>query len=189
MDTLNPIDVAKGISDYGFMAVYCGICLALTAWAVIRSVKKITKAVELLSETQQPMYEIVKEIRFGANRDLYAQANVVASYSFDYSRVEVLRALYRIVRDNNLEDRAGVERKVYLVLGNLQATRSIRMSNFSVNGRRLSEYIKPEWVEIVAKAMLAELYSDGKFNLDRAETNIGLVYNEIESSFLNEIRG
>ena len=102
------------------MAMTCGIYLFI----LIYCVKRMSKALYSLVETQKPMFEIVKEIRFGANRDLYAQAHVVASYSFDYSRVEVTRALYQIVRENNLDDRSGIERKVYLILGNLQATRA-----------------------------------------------------------------
>ena len=189
MDTLNPIEVSKAISEQGFMVVVCGFYLTVTAALMWYFIKRVTKSIDLLVDTQKIMFEMVKDIREGVNHDILEQINVVAGYSFDYSRLEVLRALDRIVKDNNLEDRAAVEKKINKILGNLQAIRRNRMSNFSINGKKLSEYIKSDWVSIVSNAMLSEIYSSKSYNAERAATSIGLVYDEIQASFFRDLRG
>ena len=151
MDTLNPIEVPKAISEHGFMVVTCGFYLAVTFAVMIYIVKRVTKSLDVLVDLQKTIFNMTKDIRDGVNRNVLDQVHAVAAYSFDYSRLEVLKAINRIVIENNIEDRAVVEQKVDKILKNLQAVRVNRMSNFDINGKKLSDYIKSDWVGIVGK--------------------------------------
>lgn len=137
---------------------------------------------------QKAHFDMTKDIREGLNDELLTQIKVLSGYAFDYAKTQVLRALDRIKKENHIENRPAIEKKIYLILENLHSNRNSKFDNFSYGGKRLSEYTNHDWVEKIAEIMLNEIYDEAGYNNGRAGNNIDLAYEEIKVEFYKNLK-
>lgn len=116
------------------------------------------------------------------------QIKVLSGYAFDNAKIEVFRSLERIKRENHIDNRPAIEKKIRLILENLHSNRNSKFDNFSYAGKRLSEYTTHEWVNKIADIMLCEIYDEAGYNNGRAANNIELAYEEIKVEFYKNLK-
>ena len=193
-----PLDVAKGISDYGIMIIICAIFLLLSSglmvacfrWfkSVIESIlndysDKLTNLQELATKNGEAMIDIAE----GLIPETQLRIKSISGVFFDLAVEKVCRIIKKIREENHIADKDATKAKIHTLLHNLYEDRNSRFDNFRYRGKRLSEYCSPEWIEWVAKVVENELYNETGPNNGRAYTNVKAVYDNIKLDFYHRI--
>jgi hypothetical protein len=195
---ISPLEVAKGISDYGFMAVTAAFFLVIAGgmlWIFIRWFVRIVnnlmdtqKSIGTLTDIQKNMFLIIQDISENTNNRLLEQIHIISGMSFDNAKYLIFRALQKIREDNHLEDNEDViEKKIQLIVENIHNDRNSKFDNFNYHGAKLSEYVNDAWVRRIVNLMMTELYADSGFDEKRAIGNIDLAYQSFKVEFYKNL--
>lgn len=198
MNDVTPIiETAKGITDYGALAVM-GACFILISvvgqWTIFKWFKSIIDQViqnnsctmdELLAETKS-QNEALADIAEGLRSKTLLEIKDISKTCFDLSVERVCRIIKRVKEENNIADNEATKKKVRMLLTNLHDDRNSRFDNHHYHGKPLSHYTTTIWIDWVEDVVLKEVYSE-KQNNGRAYTNVTAVYDKIKIDFYHKL--
>lgn len=198
MNDVTPIiETAKGITDYGALAVM-GACFILISvvgqWTIFKWFKSIIDQViqnnsctmdELLAETKS-QNEALADIAGGLRSKTLLEIKDISKTCFDLSVERVCRIIKRVKEENNIADNEATKKKVRMLLTNLHDDRNSRFDNHHYHGKPLSHYTTIEWIDWVQDVVLKEVYAE-KQNNGRAYTNVTAVYDKIKIDFYHKL--
>lgn len=198
MDVQNVTEVAKGISDYGMMAVTAAIYLLLSAAMMIaifkwfktiinRILGQQTESMRQLAEIQRENNRMLKFMSDGLKTETMLRIRNLTGFAFDLSVEQVCRLVKRIRKENHIADRKTTSTKIRKCLQVIHDDRNSRFDPFTYGGKPLSDYCSKKWVEDVAKVVESELYHEDGENNARAYTNIKLAYDNIKTDFYQRL--
>ena len=198
MDAQNVTEVAKGISDYGMMAVTAAIYLLLSAAMMIaifkwfktiinRILGQQTESMKQLAEIQSENNRMLKFMSDGLKTETMLRIRNLTGFAFDLSVEQVCRLVKRIRKENHIADRQTTAAKIRKCLQVIHDDRNSRFDPFTYGGKPLSDYCNKRWVEDVAKVVESELYNEDGENNTRAYTNIKLAYDNIKTDFYQRL--
>ncbi len=198
MDAQNVTEVAKGISDYGMMAVTAAIYLLLSAAMMIaifkwfktiinRILGQQTESMKQLAEIQSENNRMLKFMSDGLKTETMLRIRNLTGFAFDLSVEQVCRLVKRIRKENHIADRQTTAAKIRKCLQVIHDDRNSRFDPFTYGGKPLSDYCNKRWVEDVAKVVESELYNEDGENNARAYTNIKLAYDNIKTDFYQRL--
>lgn len=198
MDAQNVTEVAKGISDYGMMAVTAAIYLLLSAAMMIaifkwfktiinRILGQQTESMKQLAEIQSENNRMLKFMSDGLKTETMLRIRNLTGFAFDLSVEQVCRLVKRIRKENHIADMQTTAAKIRKCLQVIHDDRNSRFDPFTYGGKPLSDYCSKKWVEDVAKVVESELYNEDGENNARAYTNIKLAYDNIKTDFYQRL--
>lgn len=198
MDAQNVTEVAKGISDYGMMAVTAAIYLLLSAAMMIaifkwfktiinRILGQQTESMKQLAEIQSENNRMLKFMSDGLKTETMLRIRNLTGFAFDLSVEQVCRLVKRIRKENHIADRQTTAAKIRKCLQVIHDDRNSRFDPFTYGGKPLSDYCNKRWVEDVAKVVESEIYNEDGENNARAYTNIKLAYDNIKTDFYQRL--
>lgn len=190
--------IAKGISDWGMMAITAAFFLLLSAglmiacfkWfkSIINSIINSTAKTmtDLLNETRA-QNEMLADISEGLRPETQLRIKNTSSTYFDLSVERVCRLIKKIREENHIADREATVDKIHNLVRNLHEDRNSRFDCYSYRGKKLSDYTNPDWVEWVAMVVEDEIYNENGANNGRAYTNVQAIYENIKLDFYHRI--
>lgn len=204
-DVQSVTEVAKGISDYGMMAITTAFYLFLSAIMMITIFKWfksiINKMLEdsknsaeqqqncwqtLLSETQK-QNEKLNGLLEGLRPETQLRIRNLTGFAFDLAVEQVCRIIKKVREENHIIDHEATAKKIRLLLHNLHEDRKSRFDTFTYNGEKLSKYCDPKWIEDVALVVESEIYNESGPNNGRAFTNVKMAYDNIRTEFYHNL--
>lgn len=189
-ETTQIVEVAKGISDYGALAVMGAafiIISVITQWSIFRWFKTIVDNMlkntsctmdELLIETKT-QNEQLADIAEGLRSKTLLEIKDITKTCFDLAIERVCRIIRKVKEENNICDVESTKAKINSLLTNLHEDRNSRFDNHTFHGRPLSSYTSKEWIDWVQEVVEKEVYNK-KQNDNRARTNVSTVYDRIK---------
>mgnify|MGYP001049573574 CR=1 FL=1 len=191
------VNVAKGISDVGMMAITAAFFLILSAmlmvacfkWfkAIINSMigdnKKLMS--ELLDETKR-QNEQLTDISEGLRPETLLRIKNTSNTFFELSVEKVCRIIKKVREENHIIDKEATRAKIHTLVSNLHDDRNSRFDCYTFRGRRLTSYTSPDWVDWVAEVIESEVYNE-TINNGRAYTNVTAVYDRIKLDFYHRL--
>lgn len=204
------LEVAKGISDYGFGTIAAGafVVLAIAIFLIVfwwlkntitqmmesqrslidNMVKSNTdKMDELLEETKKQNVMLLS-IRDGLLDETMLQIKNTSSMAFNWSAYEVMEVIKTVRRENNISNRENTILKIRKLVANLYRDIKSKLDCYPYKGQHLSDFMSDEWVEKVASVVESEVYHDKGENASREHTNVFAVFDEIKLEFYNNIK-
>lgn len=190
--------VAKGISDLGMMAITAAFFLILSGilwvlifyWfkSLINSMIQDMRATmsELLHETRK-QNDMLNDISEGLRTETRERLKTLSGSFFDLAVYKILSFIKRVKKENHISDKDATKRKIKKSVSNLHSDRKSKFDNFSYRGKKLSEYVNPDWIDMVSEVVEKEVY-DQEPNDDRAYTNVKNAYDEIKVDFYNRLK-
>lgn len=204
-DVQSVTEVAKGISEYGMMAITTGFYLLLSAAMMITIFKWfksiINKMLEdyktsaakqqdcwqtLLTETQK-QNEKLNGLLEGLRPETQLRIRNLTGFAFDLAVEQVCRIIKKVREENHIVDHAATARKIRQLLKNIHEDRNSRFDTFTYNGEKLSVYCDERWIEDVAVVIENEIYSESGPNNGRAYTNVKMAYDNIKTEFYHNL--
>ena len=184
--------IAKGISDWGMMAITAAFFLVLSAGLMIACFKWFKSIINgIINSTAKTMNDLLNETRVHISEGLRPETQLriknTSSTYFDLSVEKVCRLIKKIREENHIVDRKATVDKIRNLVRNLHEDRNSRFDCYTYRGKKLSSYTNPDWVEWVAKVIEEEIYNENGTNNGRAYTNIQAVYENIKLDFYHRI--
>lgn len=197
-DVQSVTEVAKGISDFGMMAITAAFYLLLSALmmiAIFKWFKSIINQIlqdnkeslqDLMKETRQ-QNEMLRSIAENAKTETQLRVRNLTGFAFDLSIEQVCRLVKRVREENHIIDHEATATKIRKSLKVLHDDRKSRFDPFTYMGKPISEYCSEDWIEQVAQVVEAEIYNEDGPNNARAYTNIKLAYDNIRTDFYQRL--
>jgi hypothetical protein len=193
-------EVAKGISDFGLMAVTAAFFLLLSAAmmiAIFRWFKNIINdmiqeqknGMKDLTEETRKQNDMLQDISEGLRTETQLRIRNLTGFAFDLTVEQVCRLIKRVRKENHIIDHEATAEKIRKSLKVIHEDRNSRFDPFTYHGKPLSDFCAPEWVEDVAKVVESEIYNEDGENNARAYTNVKLAYDNIKTDFYQRING
>lgn len=190
--------IAKGISDWGMMAITAAFFLVLSAGLMIACFKWFKSIINgIINSTAKTMTDLLNETRVqnemladiseGLRPETQLRIKNTSSTYFDLSVEKVCRLIKKIREENHIVDRKDTVDKIHNLVRNLHEDRNSRFDCYSYRGKKLSDYTNPDWVEWVSKVIENEIYNENGANNGRAYTNVQAVYENIKLDFYHRI--
>lgn len=190
--------VAKGVTDYGLMAMMAafyllismGMMIAVFKWfrSIINQILADNKSglKDLLQETRE-QNDKLNDISDGLRTETQLRIRNLSGFAFDLSVEKVCRIIKRVREENHIVDHEATARKIRKLLSVIHEERKNRFDPFIYRGKPLSEYCNKEWIEEVANVVEAEIYNEDGANNGRAYTNVKLAYDNIKTDFYQRL--
>lgn len=190
--------IAKGISDWGMMAITAAFFLVLSAGLMIACFKWFKSIInniinstgktmsDLLNETRA-QNEMLADISEGLRQETILRIKNTSGVYFDLSVEKICRVIKKIREENHVADRKATVDKIRNLVRNLHEDRNSRFDSYTYRGKKLSYYTNPQWIEWVAKVIEDEIYNENGTNHSRAYTNVQAVYENIKLDFYHRI--
>lgn len=190
-------EVARGISEQGFLVMTAAFFLVLSAMMMVACFKWfksiITKSMEDYGESLKELIEktndqnnMLSDISEGLRPETQLRIKNMTSEFFNLSARRVLEIIEQVRAENHISDRNRTHEKIIEKLTTQYEDRNSRFDYFTYRGKRLSCYTNPEWIEWVAEVVTSEVYS-GNVNNGRAYTNVVSVYDRIKLDFYHRL--
>lgn len=190
--------VAKGISDYGMMAITAAFFLLLSAAmmvALFRWFKSIIEqmmqdqkdSMHNLAEETRKQNDMLQDISEGLRPETLLRIRNLTGFAFDLSIEQVCRLIKRVREENHIIDHEATAAKIRKSLLVIHNDRNSRFDSFTYRGKSISEFCSSAWVEDVAKIVEGEIYNEDGENNARAYTNIKLAYDNIKTDFYQRL--
>lgn len=193
-------EVAKGISDFGLMAVTAAFFLLLSAAmmiAIFRWFKNIINdmiqeqknGMKDLTEETRKQNDMLQDISEGLRTETQLRIRNLTGFAFDLTVEQVCRLIKRVRKENHIIDHEATAEKIRKFLKVIHEDRNSRFDPFTYHGKPLSDFCAPEWIEDVAKVVESEIYNEDGENNARTYTNVKLAYDNIKTDFYQRING
>lgn len=194
------VGVAKGISDFGMMAVTAAFFLVLSGalmWSCFAWFRSIVNG--MIETNKQAMADLLAETRAqnaalndiaeGLRPETQLRIRNLTGFAFDLAVEKVCRLIKRVRTENHIVDHEATGVKIRKALRVIHDDRNSKFDTFTYKGKPLSSYCSEEWIEQVAKVVEAELYHVDGANNGRAYTNVQLAYDDIKTDFYDKLKG
>lgn len=191
------LQVAKGISDYGMMAVTAGFFIILSMVMMITIFRWLKNVVDNVLEQQKLMRDILdrlednnsamSDIAEGLRTETQLRIRNLSGFAFDLSVEQVCRLIKKVRTENHIIDHEKTAAKIRKSLQVIHDDRKSRFDTFTYHGKPLSSYCNAEWIEQVANVVESEIYNEDGENNSRAYTNVKLAYDNIKTDFYHRL--
>lgn len=190
--------IAKGISDWGMMAITAAFFLILSAGLMVACFKWFKSIingiinstgktmVDLLNETRA-QNEMLADISEGLRQETILRIKNTSGVYFDLSVEKICRLIKKIREENHIVDKKATIDKIHSLVRNLHEDRNSRFDSYTYRGKKLSSYTNPEWIDWVSKVIENEIYNENGTNNNRAYTNVQAIYENIKLDFYHRI--
>ena len=191
--------VAKGIGDFGMMAITAAFFLVLAAGLMVACFKWFKAIINgmiddnkrlmtnLLDETKKQNDQLT-DISEGLRPETMLRIKNTSGVYFDLAIERVCRIIKKVRDENHIIDRDAIRKKIHNLLLNLHEDRNSRFDQYTYRGKKLTTYTSPEWVNWVEEVVVTEVY-DEVINNGRAYTNVCAVYERIKIDFYRKLNG
>ena len=197
--TSDVVGVAKGISDFGMMAIAAAFFVTLAAALMISCfqwfkhllngmVESNNKNMaDLLAETRAQNAALT-DIAEGLRPETKLRIRNLTGFAFDLAIEKVLRLIKRVRTENHIKDHEATSLKIRKSLRVIHDDRNSKFDTFTYKGKPLSSYCDEEWIEQVAKVVESEIYHVDGENNARAASNVTLAYENIKTEFYAKMK-
>jgi hypothetical protein len=193
----NVTEVAKGITDYGMLAVTAAFFLILSAAMMIACFKWLKSLISQITERNEKSFEsllnatskqndMLADIAEGLRPETQLRIKNTTNTYFDLAAERVCRIIRKVRKENHIVDHDATMSKINTLLLNLHEDRNSRFDSYTFRGKRLTTYTSAEWVDWVAEVVEKEVYNE-KENLERTYTNVQAVYEKIKLDFYHRL--
>lgn len=192
-------EIAKGISDFGLMAVTAAFFLLLSAAMMIAIFRWFKSMINRMLEQQECLRQLldilqdnnsaIKNLAERLEPETQMRIRNLTGFAFDLTVEQVCRLIKRVRKENHIIDHEATAEKIRKSLKVIHEDRNSRFDPFTYHGKPLSDFCAPEWVEDVAKVVESEIYNEDGENNGRAYTNVKLAYDNIKTEFYQRLNG
>ena len=193
------VGVAKGISDFGMMAIAAAFFVLLAAALMVSCFQWFKHLINGMVESQnKSMADLLAETRAqnaaltdiaeGLRPETQLRIRNLTGFAFDLAIEKVCRLIKRVRTENHVADHEATSLKIRKSLRVIHDDRNSKFDTFTYKGKPLSSYCSEEWVEQLAKVVESEIYHVDGENNARAFSNVSLAYDNIKTEFYAKMK-
>lgn len=193
------VGVAKGISDFGMMAVAAAFFLLLgTAlmWScfvwfktiINNMIERNSEGMEELREETKHQNSLLTDIAEGLRPETQLRIRNLTGFAFGEAVDKVCMLIKRVKKENHIDDTEATRNKIKKSLQVIHNDRNSKLDVFTYKGKPLSSYCQDKWVDVLEQVVEAEIYHIDGENYERTRTNVQLAYDNIKTEFYQSMK-
>lgn len=197
-DVQQVTEIARGISEYGAMAIMTAVYILLSAAVMVAIFKWFRTIInQILSDNKDALGDLLTETREqnnmlrtiseGLRVETQLRIRNLSGFAFDLSVEKVCRLIKNVREENHIDNKEKTAKKIRSLLHNIYEDRKTKFDAFTYKGKSLGQYCNPEWTERVAQVVEGEIYNEHGVDNKRAFTNVKMVYDEIKLEFYHRM--
>lgn len=197
-DVQQVTEIARGVSEYGAMAIMTAVYILLSAAVMVAIFKWFRTIInQILSDNKDALGDLLTETREqnnmlrtiseGLRVETKLSIRNLSGFAFDLSVEQVCRMIKNVREQNHIADKEKTGKKIRALIHNIYEDRRAKFDAFTYKGKCLGQYCNPEWVESVAQVVEGEIYNEHGPDNKRAFSNVKMVYDDIKLDFYNRM--
>lgn len=187
--TKSSIELAEAASNYGALKVIFGIFMVMVLVMVVMFVYTIwnlNKKVTVVSESSQQ----VKEFFDGAADSTIGitEAQILIRREFNCLGHILKYAILRIRFENHIDNKESTVKKVESLVNNEYYELCGLLSNFTCNGKSLSNIFEPQDNEAIKDMVIEQIYiPKDQFTISNMDQSVGMYLNGLKLIYLKKL--
>lgn len=187
--TKSSIELAEAASNYGALKVIFGIFMVMVLVMVVMFVYTIwnlNKKVTVVSESSQQ----VKEFFDGAADSTIGitEAQILIRREFNCLGHILKYAILRIRFENHIDNKESTVKKVESLVNNEYFELCGLLSNFTCNGKSLSNIFEPQDNEAIKDMVIEQIYiPKDQFTISNMDQSVGMYLNGLKLMYLKKL--
>ena len=187
--TKSSIELAEAASNYGALKVIFGIFMVLVLVMVVMfiyTIWNLNKKVSVVSESSQQ----VKEFFDGAADSTVgiAEAQILIRREFNCLGHILKYAILRIRFENHIDNQESTIKKVESLVNNEYFELCGLFSNFTCNGKFLSNIFEPQDNEAIKDLVIEQIYiPNDQFSISNMDQSVSMYLNGLKLMYLKKL--
>lgn len=187
--TKSSIELAEAASNYGALKVIFGIFMILVLVIVVMfiyTVWNLNKKVSIVSESSRE----VKEFFDGAADSTVGitEAQILIRREFNCLGHILKYAILRIRFENHIDNKESTIKKVESLVNNEYSELCGLLSNFTCNGKSLSNIFEPQDNEAIKDLVIEQIYiPKDQFSISNMDQSMDLYLNGLKLMYLKKL--
>lgn len=187
--TKSSIELAEAASNYGALKVIFGIFMVMVLVMVVMFVYTIwnlNKKVTVVSESSQQ----VKEFFDGAADSTIGitEAQILICREFNCLGHILKYAILRIRFENHIDNKESTVKKVESLVNNEYSELCRLLSNFTCNGKSLTNIFEPQDNEAIKDMVIEQIYiPKDQFTISNMDQSVGMYLNGLKLMYLKKL--
>lgn len=187
--TESSIELAEAASNYGALKVIFGIFMVLVLVMVmmfIYTIWNLNKKISIVSESSRQ----VEEFFDGAADSTVgmAEARILILREFNCLGHILKYAILRIRLENHIDNKESTIKKVESLVNNEYSELCGLFSNFTCNGKSLSNIFEPQDTEAIKDLVIEQIYiSEDQFSISNLDQSVSMYLNGLKLMYLKKL--
>jgi hypothetical protein len=187
--TKSSIELAEATSNYGALKVIFGIFMVLVLVMVmmfIYTIWNLNKKISIVSESSQQ----VEEFFDGAADSTVGitEAQIMICREFNCLGHILKYAILRIRFENHIDNKESTVKKVESLVNNEYSELWRLFSNFTCNGKSLSNIFEPQDNEAIKDLVIEQIYiPKDQFSISNMDQSISMYLNGLKLMYLKKL--
>lgn len=188
--TKSSIELAEAASNYGALKVIFGIFMVLVLVMVmmfIYTIWNLNKKISIVSESSQH----VEEFFDGAADSMVGitEAQILIRREFNCLGHILKYAILRIRLENHIDNKESTIKKVESLVNNEYSELcGGLLSNFTCNGKSLSNIFEPQDIEAIKDLVIEQIYiPKDQFSISNMDQSVSIYLNELKLIYLKKL--
>lgn len=187
--TKSSIELAEAASNYGALKVIFGIFMVLVLVMVVMfiyTIWNLNKKVTMVSESSQQ----VKEFFDGAANSTIGvtEAQILIRREFNCLGHIIKYAILRIRFENHIDNKESTIKKVESLVNNEYSELCGLFSNFTCNGKPLSDIFEPRDNEAIKDLVIEQIYiPKDQFSISNMDQSVSMYLNGLKLMYLKKL--
>lgn len=187
--TKSSIELAEAASNYGALKVIFGIFTVMVLVMVVMfiyTIWNLNKKVTVVSESSQQ----VKEFFDGAADSTIGitEAQILIRREFNCLGHIIKYAILRIRFENHIDNKESTIKKVESLVNNEYSESCGLLSNFTCNGKSLSNIFEPQDNEAIKDMVIEQIYiPKDQFTISNMDQSVGMYLNGLKLMYLKKL--
>jgi len=184
-DFVNPsLDMAKGITDFGALAIMGAMLLVFVGVILFFFLKMMTTLFNNFLKSIEKNIQRVIDILTG---DDLSRIKVTIKYALQFIPHEVCVCIADIKERNGLSDEEEIKRNLRVILENLYKKFVSDINTFSYRENRLEYYCNPEWIDLIYEFCIKAIYDGKTYHRDLYLGKLNNLYRTIMNEFFENL--
>lgn len=187
--TQNAVELAKAVSDYGVYQVIFGVFMVLIfaivlifLWQILIMTRKVN-SIEAKATKIDEYFKGTSEYTLGG-----PAANVLVRREMAHISVLIKYSIIRTRLENHIDDTEEIKSKVTRIVENLFTELNTFLSNYTVNGKKLSSIVDPRDKQSMIDLMIEQIYHPkNKFHVYAMDQTVDIFITGIKNIYLEKI--
>lgn len=187
--TKSSIELAEAASNYGALKVIFGIFMVIVLIMVIMFIytvwnlnTKVTKASELFHQVKD-YFDGAADSTLGVT-----EAQILIRREFNCLGHILKYAILRIRNENHIDNKESTIKKVESLVNNEYSELCGLLSNFTCNGKSLSNIFEPQDNEAIKDLVIEQIYiPKDQFSISNMDQSVSIYLNELKLIYLKKL--
>lgn len=187
--TKSSVELAEAASDYGALKVIFGIFMVIVLIMVVMFVYTVWNMNARISKASELFHQVKDYFDGAADSTLgVTEAQILIRREFNCLAQILKYAILRMRNENHIDNKEATLKKIETVVNNEYSEVCGMLSNFTCNGKPLSNIFEPSDNEAIKDLVIEQVYMpNDQFSISGMDQSVSIYLNGLKLMYLKKL--